>query len=142
MAWHRGLGVRTHAGIPLAADLRQRSGGDLAAAAAVVAAARLAETTGAPLASVLDRIAATLVQDAEAAGQRRAALAGPRATARLLAWLPALGVVGGFALGADPVAVLLDGGAGSVLLLTGGALTMLGRRWGGYHLRAAAARAD
>ena len=61
------------------------------------------------------------------------------ATARVLAWLPALGLVLGLALGADPFAVLLDGSGGSALLAVGVLLTWAGRRWTGRHLRAATA---
>lgn len=136
-AWWRGMGVRADAGVPDWPDLLHRWPDDAAGARAVFAAARLAAEVGAAPATVLDRVAHALAQDAEAQGQRRAALAGPRATARVLAWLPALGLVLGLALGADPFAVLLDGAGGSALLVAGAVLTWVGRRWTGRHLRAA-----
>ena len=138
-AWERGLGVSTVGGVPSPADLVHRFPGDLASAAAVLAAARLAVEVGAAPAQVLDRVAATLTREAEAAGQRRAALAGPLATARVLAWLPALGLVLGATLGADPVAVLLGGGPGTALLVLGSVLTGIGRRWTARHVRVATA---
>jgi tight adherence protein B len=98
-------------------------------AEAVVAAGRLAATLGAPLAPVLDRVAESVVADDEVDGERRAALSGPRSTATLLGWLPLLGIGLGFALGADPVGVVLRGGAGTTSAVVGGALLLGGRRW-------------
>src|SRR5690606_15572381 len=83
-----------------------RDGPDVAAA---TAACRLSARTGAPLAEVVDVVVAGIAETVEAENLRRAALAGPRATARLLAWLPLAGVGLGAVLGADPVAVLLGG---------------------------------
>jgi tight adherence protein B len=138
-AWRHHLGVTVVDGVPVLEDLVTPSGGDVASARAVRAAARLAAEVGVAPAVVLDRVAASLAQAAEEAGQRRAALAGPRATARLLAWLPAFGILLGLALGADPLAVLLDGRAGSALLAAGAGLTAVGRWWTARYLRAAAA---
>jgi len=139
VAWQRGWGVRSRDGIPEWADVLPRCAGDSAAASAVLAAAQLAAATGAPLAMVLDRVGVALAEEADIAGQRRAAFAGPRATARLLAWLPAFGVLLGMALGADPLGVLLDGRAGSGLLAGAGALSWCGWRWSRRVLRSAAA---
>ena len=141
-AWRRGFGVHADGATPLHADLLVACGGNRAAADTLVAAGRLAAVTGAPLADVLDRVGATMAQEAEAAGQRTAALAGPRATARLLAWLPPSGVLLGVALGADPAAVLLDGGSGSILLVVGASLTVLGRAWTRRCVRQALAAGD
>ena len=107
-------------------------------AAAVIAAGRLASVLGAPLAQVLDQVAGALVSAAEADGERRAALAGPRATARVLTGLPILGVVLGAAVGADPVGVLLGGGIGTVALLAGVGLLVIGRWWISRLVRVAA----
>lgn len=101
-------------------------GSDVAAA---VAACRLATRTGAPLAAVVDVVVAGIAEVAEAQALRRTALAGPRATARLLAWLPAGGIALGTMLGADPVAVLMGGGVGGLCLVGGGVLFLVGRRW-------------
>lgn len=137
-AWRHGMGLTVVDGVPRLPDLVAWAGGDVATARAVLAAARLSAELGVAPAQVLDRVVASLALSAEEAGQRAAALAGPRATARLLVWLPALGLVLGLALGADPVGVLLDGGAGTALLVAGLALTILGRRWTARYLRAAA----
>lgn len=130
VAWRRGIGVHADGGVPSWCELVTRCDGDREVSVALLAAGRLATRTGAPLADVLDRVTEAIARDAESAGQRAAALAGPRATARLLAWLPASGVVLGFVLGADPLAVLLDGGAGTLLLMLGALLTAAGRWWG------------
>jgi tight adherence protein B len=108
---------------------RQRDAHDGRDVAAAIAAARLAARTGAPLAEVIDVVVAGIAEAAEADQLRTAALAGPRATARLLAWLPAGGIVLGTVLGADPVAVLLGGGVGGLCLVGGGALFLIGHRW-------------
>lgn len=136
-AWARALGRPvSRDGIP---DLEDLVGaGTRSQAAAVVAAGNLAVVLGAPLAQVLERVADGLVTAAEEEGDRRAALAGPRATARMLTGLPVLGVVLGVAVGADPVGVLLSGGAGTVALLMGVALVGAGRWWIARLVRAAA----
>lgn len=105
---------------------REAAASDVAAA---VAACRLATRTGAPLAAVVDVVVAGIAEVAEAQALRRTALAGPRATARLLAWLPAGGIALGTALGADPLGVLLGGGLGGACLVGGGALFYVGHRW-------------
>ncbi|PFG39238.1 tight adherence protein B [Georgenia soli] len=94
-----------------------------------IAACRLTHELGAPLAEVLQRCAEGLTEAGHARAARAVALAGPRATARLLGWLPLLGLLLGAGIGADPVGVLLGGGLGSACLLAGVALMVLGRRW-------------
>lgn len=128
-AWWHGWRVRCEGGAPRWDDLVDRCRGDQATAAAVQAAARLAVGSGAAPAAVLDRLGAALADEQEVAAQRGAAMAGPRATARLLAWLPGFGVVLGMAVGADPLAVLADGRAGTGLLAVAVGLTVAGRRW-------------
>ncbi|WP_243890579.1 type II secretion system F family protein [Cellulomonas dongxiuzhuiae] len=109
-----------------------------ARARAVVAGAHVAAETGAPLADVLEHLADAAAADAEQAGELAAALAGPRATARVLTSLPVLGLLVGSAMGARPWQVLTDGGLGSVLGMTGVALVLAGRAWVGALLRRAA----
>ena len=147
VAWSRALRRPVDAaGVPDVDDLlaaagsgrgRNRTAGR-AQAAAVVAAGRLAAELGTPLASVLERVAAGLVSEAEAASERSAALAGPRSTARVLTGLPALGLVLGAAVGADPVGVLLDAGVGTASLGLGIGLMLLGRWWVSLLVRSAA----
>lgn len=72
----------------------------------------MAAELGAPLADILDECALAFTHAEENASARAIALAGPRASARLLAALPLAGVALGSLLGADPLAQLLSGGAG------------------------------
>ena len=137
-AWEAALGHPVGPAGPTAGDLC-RSPDTRAQAAAVVAACRLAADLGAPLAPLLDGVAGQLAAQAEADGDRRAALAGPRATAQVLTWLPVLGVLLGAAVGADPFAVLLDGSIGSAALVTGVGLVLTGRVWTGRLARRAGA---
>ncbi|MCL2092086.1 MAG: type II secretion protein F [Micrococcales bacterium] len=98
-------------------------------AQAVVCANRMAAELGAPLAPVLDTVAQALAADAEAAAELSTALAGPQASARLVGWLPLLGLVLGVVVGADPVAVLTDGGPGTAAGIVGVTLFVVGRTW-------------
>jgi tight adherence protein B len=136
-AWEGALGRRTGREGPTVDDLVSAAE-DREQAAVVVAAGRLAADLGTPLAPLLDLVVHQLAAQAEAEGERRAALAGPRATARVLTWLPVLGVLLGTAVGADPVAVLLDAGVGTSALLAGLMLLMLGRVWSARLARVAA----
>lgn len=104
-------------------------------------ACRVSETTGASLADVLDGLASTLRADADAAREQDAALAGPRATATLLSWLPLGGLVLAALAGVDPLGVLLRTGPGRGCLVVGGVLWWVGRRWTGALVRRAASAA-
>ena len=97
----------------------------------------VAEATGCPLADVLTRFAAQLEAEDDAEAARQTALAGPRATVRLLTWLPFLGLGLGLLLGVDPVEVLLKTAWGVVALAAGLALTAAGRFWSARLVRAA-----
>ncbi|MFI0139330.1 type II secretion system F family protein [Streptomyces luteogriseus] len=90
---------------------------------------RVAVDQGAGLAAGLDRLAAALRAERDQRSDLRAQLAGARATAVMLAGLPALGLLIGTALGADPLHVLLHTGAGLGCLAAGGVLEGLGLWW-------------
>jgi tight adherence protein B len=96
---------------------------------ALGAAWRLSEETGAPLANVLDRLAAGLRQELEVEAEVEASLAAPRATARLLAGLPLVGVALGELIGARPVGVLLGTALGRGCALAGLLLAAAGQVW-------------
>jgi len=96
---------------------------------ALGAAWRMSEQTGAPLAEVLDRLAVGLRQEAEVDAEVEASLAAPRATARLLAGLPLVGIALGELIGARPVAVLLGTPVGRVCGLCGVLLAVAGQLW-------------
>jgi tight adherence protein B len=97
--------------------------------AALAAAWRVAERTGAPTADVLDRLAAGLRADAQVQDARDAALAAPRATARLLVALPLAGLALGAAVGADPLRVLVATGPGRFCGAAGVACTAAAWAW-------------
>jgi tight adherence protein B len=121
------VAAQLEAGGTAAEALRLCDGPDAAAWLSV--ACEVAERTGAPVADVLERFAAAVRSDAAAAADRAAALAGPRATATVLAWLPLGGALLGLLVGADPVGTLLGTGPGRVCLVAGLGLWLLGRRW-------------
>jgi tight adherence protein B len=98
----------------------------------------VAEASGCPLADVLTRFAAQLEAEDDAEAARQTALAGPRATVRLLTWLPFLGLGMGLLLGVDPVNVLLGTPLGAAALAAGLALTAGGRIWSARLVRSAA----
>jgi tight adherence protein B len=104
---------------------------------ALAAAWEVAAACGAPLAGSLRGLAAALRDEAQLRREVRTALAGPNASARLVAWLPAIAVGFGLVLGFDTLGVLLGSPLGFGCLLAGLALLWAGRRWN----RALAARA-
>lgn len=97
--------------------------------AAVAAAWRVAERAGAPVADVLDRVVDAARAERDVAREVRAEGASARATARLLAVLPLLGLGLGSGLGGDPVHVLLGTLPGAVCLAAGSALALGGLAW-------------
>jgi tight adherence protein B len=90
---------------------------------------RVAVDRGAGLAAGLDRLEGALRAERDQRADLRAQVAGARATAVMLAGLPALGLLLGTALGADPLRVLLHTGAGLGCLLAGAVLEGLGTWW-------------
>ncbi|WP_217140762.1 type II secretion system F family protein [Streptomyces sp. AC627_RSS907] len=100
---------------------------------------RVAVDQGAGLAAGLDRLEGALRAERDQRSDLRAQLAGARATAVMLAGLPALGLLLGVALGSDPLHVLLHTGAGLGCLLVGGVLEGLGMWWVGRIVRGAEA---
>lgn len=97
--------------------------------AAVAAAWQVAEGSGAGLVGALDRVAEALRADDATRAEVTAALSPARATARLLAVLPAFGLLLGSGLGGDPLGLLLRTPAGNGLLLAGVALALAGTFW-------------
>jgi tight adherence protein B len=97
--------------------------------AAVAAGWQVSEASGAGLASVLRRVTEGLREDDTLQAEVAAALAPARATARLLAVLPAFGLLLGSGLGGDPVGLLVRTAAGNTLLLGGVILALAGTVW-------------
>jgi tight adherence protein B len=119
-----------------------RHGGDVVAAlrsastepgagalADLAGAWQVAERAGAPLAHVLDRVATAARDDAEVDREVTAEAAPARATGRLMAVLPVLGLGLGAGMGADPVRVLTGTVVGSSCLAAGVALACAGVFW-------------
>ncbi|PZT70509.1 hypothetical protein DN402_16090 [Streptomyces sp. SW4] len=100
---------------------------------------RVAVDQGAGLADGLDRLEGALRAERDQRLDLRAQLAGARATAVMLAGLPALGLLLGFAMGADPLRVLLHTGAGLGCLVAGAVLEALGLWWAMRIVRGAEA---
>jgi tight adherence protein B len=90
---------------------------------------RVVADTGAGLAGVVDRVASGARADDAVRREVAAQVAGPRATAALLAGLPLAGVGLGAALGADPLGFLLGDRPGRICLLAGVVLVAAGTAW-------------
>lgn len=90
---------------------------------------QLSDQHGLPMIDLLVAVRADLLAQNAFDARTRAGLAGPRATATVLAGLPALGIALGQATGADPVGVLTGGGLGGLLLIVGTALVVAGLCW-------------
>lgn len=90
---------------------------------------RMSESTGAPLATSLERAAEHAEERIDALLGRQSALAAPRATGRILSWLPLLGLGLGVLMGSDPVGVLTGSILGVLTGLLGLGLAFVGRRW-------------
>ena len=90
---------------------------------------RMSESAGAPLTTSLERAAEHAEERIDALLGRQSALAAPRATGRILSWLPLLGLGLGVLMGSDPVGVLTGSILGALTGLFGLGLAFAGRRW-------------
>lgn len=90
---------------------------------------RMSESAGAPLATSMERAAEHAEERIDALLGRQSALAAPRATGRILSWLPLLGLGLGVLMGSDPVGVLTGSVLGALTGLLGLGLAFAGRRW-------------
>jgi tight adherence protein B len=106
----------------------------------VAAAVRLSARTGCSLAGVAAAVEDDLRAQARAETELRAAVAGPRASAAVLAGLPVVGLGMGSGVGADPWRVLTTTGTGTVLLVVGVALELAGVAWSARLVRRAVSR--
>jgi tight adherence protein B len=89
----------------------------------------LADRYGIPLADLLDAVRSDTEHRVRFAAEVQARLAGPRATAAVLAGLPLLGLALGQAVGAAPLRVLGETVVGQVLLVIGTAAACIGVLW-------------
>lgn len=109
-------------------DAQETSQAILAAAGACWT---VASAQGAGLADALDRLVGQDRRAEEVRRQLDAQLAAPRATARMLALLPVLGLALGFAVGGDPIAWLTGTSLGWACLALGVLCIALGLAWAG-----------
>jgi tight adherence protein B len=97
----------------------------------------LADRHGVPPVELLAAVHTDIRWRLTHAGRVRAQLAGPRATAAVLAALPVLGIALGELVGAGPLAVLRTGALGQLLVVVGVGLAAAGTAWTDRILRGA-----
>lgn len=96
----------------------------------------ISEESGAALADLLDTLADEAETSADMHRALQSALAGPRATSRLLTYLPGIGLGLGQLLGINPLAVLTTHPVGRIALVCGVCLWWGNRFWCARMLRA------
>jgi tight adherence protein B len=89
----------------------------------------LAQAHGLAIAALMQAAQRDIAERERFSGRVEAGMAGARATATILAGLPALGILLGHAIGAHPLPFLLSGGAGGWLLVVGTAFVCCGLLW-------------
>lgn len=109
---------------------------------ALAAAWIVADAAGSPLSPALRGAAAALRDRAEVVREVGVALSGPRSTARLVSWLPLVGVGFSLLLGVDVLGVLTGNPVGPAVLGAGAGLAVLGRLWTAALVRRATPRGD
>lgn len=90
---------------------------------------QISAESGAPLAQVLDHLADDLEATLETRRTFDVAMAGPRATTRLLTWLPVLGLLGAALFGIDILPTFSTTPVGQVALVLGVLLWLANRWW-------------
>lgn len=116
-------GTRLTTGAPEADDVMKQLSERLAAGWS------LSARHGIPWAGLIDATVTDLADRVRAEAARSAQVSGPRVSGYVLALMPALGLLLGAGMGADPVHVLLHTGAGNLMLLIGSTLTCAGLAW-------------
>lgn len=126
----RALAAEGAMGAEIARQVRdEHAGHDHDPLTRVALAWRVSERSGVPLGVLLARVRTDLADQRATDREVSAAVAGPQASATVLALLPLLGVALGSAMGGRPIAVLFDTPAGRLLLCAGVALDALGVWW-------------
>lgn len=97
--------------------------------------------SGASLADVLERLADDLEANLIAAQSFDAAMAGPKATTKLLTWLPLVGFGAGILLGIDVLQTLMSSWAAQLSVILGIVLWLVNRWWCSYLLQTTSRRA-
>lgn len=109
---------------------------------ALAACWRVCQGMGTSLAAAVDQLEEGLRADRRRREDVAAELAAPRASALMLAGLPAVGLLLGATMGADPLHVLLRTPVGNGCLVAGVGLDLLGLWWTGRIVRKAAGEAS
>ncbi|MDN4614315.1 type II secretion system F family protein [Leifsonia sp. F6_8S_P_1B] len=125
----RRVAARIADGSQPASALAAAQGPDARLLAPLAAVWLVAIEAGAALAPSLHGVASALHDRADALREVEVALSNPRSTARLVGWLPAVGLAMGSALGVDVLGALTRSPLGVVVLLVGVGLTAAGRLW-------------
>jgi tight adherence protein B len=120
---------------------RQAEGDGLGGLRDLARAWQVGTRAGASLTGTLDQVAAGLSADVALQAVVGSELAAPRATGKVMAVLPALGVAMGYLLGGDPLHWLAGGLPGWTCLVAGVALACAGVLWIESLARRAAAQA-
>lgn len=124
------IGVGAQLGVDVPVQLRAlASRPGFEALRSVAAGWKVASHTGAGLATVLESIGVGLRHDEDARAETQAALGPPRATARMLAVLPLLGLGLGESMGVHPTAFLVRTTLGRLCLVVGLVLAVAGVLW-------------
>jgi len=105
----------------------------------IAACWQVATSSGSTLAPAIDRVGDALQDDIDLRRDVRSLLAGPRTTTRLLAVLPAVGLLLGTAIGARPLSFLLGSPAGLGCLVGALLFDAAGISWS-HRIAARAAR--
>jgi tight adherence protein B len=128
----RSVAAGARLGAPVPVLLNRHAAAEPAIAdglARLASAWEVADRHGVALAELVEAVRVDLDARLRIGGELRAQLAGPRATAAILAGLPVLGVLLGEGIGAGPLRVLTQTGIGQVLLVVGTALACAGTAW-------------
>ena len=107
-----------------------------------IAAARLAHESGVPLADLISSLARVEAVRENARSAVAVAMAGPRASARLLGWLPVAGLVVSVVVEPRTLAVVATTGLGWGVMAVAAGLMAAGRRWMTTLLRTASAAGE
>ena len=122
--WWRLMGeapVLGSSGIPVTLEQMENS-----SAQVIAVANRFSAATGAPLADILEQTGKSISDLERAQAAQRVAFAGPSMSAKVLSVLPALGLLGGELMGADPIGWFLSGIPQGALGLVGLTLAFTG----------------
>ena len=133
----RSMAATARLGGDVVAALAERAGSAETPTGRMARAWALAERHGVALAELLDAVRRDVEHRAAFAREVDARMAGPRATAAVLAGLPVLGILLGESAGSAPLAVLAGKPIGQVLLVVGVGLLCLGTAWTGRLTRTA-----